>query len=777
MKRRLRNALALGLCGWVLWGLGYYVAPWFVHLPRALDRDPEVGLLVTDRDGRPLRRYLAGDLRSHEPVDYADFPESLIQATLAAEDSRFFSHGGIDFIAIGRALVTSVGERRFVSGASTVTQQTIKLYRDPKPRSWRTKIYEMLAARKLEMCADKATILTAYLNRLPYGNQYSGAAAAAQGYLGKPVGDLSLAESALLAGLPNKPSRLNPWRNRAGAETRQRWVIDRIEAEQWATSTELSAARSAELNFLQGPGGAFHAPHALDWISIHRREALEEAASENRPLTTTIDLSLQQFVEATVGARLAQLRFEQGESSPLQAAVVVLDNQTREVLALTGSRSFREARSGQVNGAWSARSAGSTLKPFTYLLALESGHTAASVLPDTPIEYITATGSYRPFNFDRRFQGPVSLRYALANSLNVPAVKILDDIGGPGILAETLEDGLGFTSLNRSPSEYGLGLTLGNVEVRLLELTNAYATLAALGMHRPYRLVQSQADSPEEPNASRIFSESNSWLIADILSDAQARAASFGLDNALTLPFRVAAKTGTSTDFRDNWTVGFTPDHTVGVWVGRFDNRPVRDVTGALGAGPIFREIMLELYREHEPRWYQRPESIQSVETVPLLGLAASAESRAFDVPTQAEWFAGASRPAPARSEHFTENGKPQLSLTYHHWWHSEHNHLRQRAEIAPVTLNDPKRGFRIVSPAAGTTAFLDPDLPWSGNRFPLAITGPGFESITWESDSLAIEVLGEQAFVILQAGEHLITATDPQSGISVTTEITVRAL
>ncbi|MCK5923080.1 MAG: transglycosylase domain-containing protein, partial [Methylococcales bacterium] len=345
----------------------------------------------------------------------------------------------------------------------------------------KTKVLETFAARKLEIFRSKEEILSAYLNRLPYGNQFKGCRAAARGYFGKPLADISVAEAAFLAGLPNKPTKFNPYRNYEGARERQFLVLRRMKEEGYISDAEFTIAIVEPLTLIPKGTADFRAPHFVDLIMKQQGDLIAEKHAAGEPLKTTLDLALQQFVESSVSTELSRVAQESGEESDFQAAVVVIDNATGEVRALTGSRSFFGSESGQINGAWTARSAGSTLKPFTYIVALEKGFTAASILADTPIEYVTSTGVYQPVNYDRFFHGPVTLRSALANSMNVPAVKILNEIGGPKVLHVLMKDELGFTSLDDNEVEYGLGLTLGNAEVRLLEMANAYACLARLG--------------------------------------------------------------------------------------------------------------------------------------------------------------------------------------------------------------------------------------------------------------------------------------------------------
>lgn len=759
-----------------------YLVPLFFPLPGGLEGRAPGGLLFLDREDRPIRRLLDGDLRADEPAIFAEFPKNLISATIAAEDSRFYSHNGLDYLGTMRAIRDALLHRKFVSGASTITQQAVKLYSPPRKRSFTTKFIEAFSARRLEMQSDKATILTAYLNSLPYGNQFTGSRAAARGYFGKPLGDLSIAEAALLAGLPNKPTRLNPWKNLEGAKRRQLWILGRMKEEEFISEAEFATALIEDIKFLEGPSQVFHAPHFIELVMEQEVEALATTEAHSSPVRTTLDLDLQQFVEGTVSAELARLSHQAGEDNDLQSAVVVLDNATGEVLALSGSRSYFSSAAGQVNGAWQARSAGSTLKPFTYVLALQRGSTAATILADTPIEYVTSTGAYQPVNFDRRFQGPVSVRHALANSLNVPAVKLLDEIGGPSVLHRCLRDDLHFSSLDPAATEYGLGLTLGNAEVRLLELTNGYATLARLGSYRPYRLIRGaeRVESQTKEGSARqgqVFDPECSWLIADILSDQRARAVAFGLNSSLNLPFRVAAKTGTSTDFRDSWTVGYTPDFTVGVWVGRFNNRPLNRVSGAMGAAPIFHQVMVRLHRDREPRWYKTPASAVEATVDRLSGKRLPEGKTLPETRLRREWFVKGRLPALARAEDYDAALRTRLPLTYASWWRSEANQLKGAAVLEALAESAPLPDFRIVSPLEGTVAFLDPDLPGQGARFPLKIAGSGREEIEWSSPSLAVEKDGAESWLVLEPGEHEVVALDRKSGRRVSARLTVQGL
>lgn len=769
MKSRILKFFGLSL---LFIGVVLYIVPLFFPLPENLETSAPEGLVFLDEEGAVIRRMLDGDLRAEAPATFDEFPKVLIEATLAAEDSRFYQHNGIDLLGTMRSVRDALTHGRFTSGASTISQQTIKIYSPPRRRTFRTKLIETMTARKLEIFFSKEEIMTAYLNRLPYGNQFTGARAATKGYFNKPISDLSAAEAALLAGLPNKPSRLNPFRNLKGAEQRQKWILMRMTEEKFLTKADHDAAYKESTQLQRGSINEFKAPHFVELILSQHPEI---ATRDDKKIRTTLNLQLQNFVEQTLISELSRLVEKSGTKDDLQGAVVVIENKTGAVKSLTGSRSFLGSDSGQINGSWKPRSAGSTLKPFTYLLGFENGFTAASVLADTPIEYITSTGSYQPVNFDRQFTGPVSIREALANSLNVPAVKLLNEVGGAEALHTRLTTGLGFSSLKKDANIYGLGLTLGNAEVRLLELTNGYATIARLGELRSYHLIaeNTQAD------ASDVFDRNACWLIADILSDNQARSKAFGLNSSLKLPFRAAAKTGTSTDFRDNWTIGFTPEFTVGVWVGRFDNQPLDKVSGAIGAAPIYHSVMEELYREREPIWYERP---QGIERKTVDRISGKWITKAIELPasrTKPEWFINGNLPLTATVEDYTDSYLTILPGTYASWWKSTSSPTKQFSALAEASESNPPTTptLRIVSPLEGTIALLDPDLPGNGNRFPLEVSSSNTAEIEWSSSTLTIQNENGKFWAILAPGEHEIVARDSKTNAEAKTRFEIRAL
>jgi penicillin-binding protein 1C len=450
-------------------GIGVWLAlPWFFPLPSGLLDPAPASPELLDRDGALLQRLALPDARRRLAFSLAEVPAELRDATLAAEDKRFFSHSGIDWLAVARAL------RDGGSGASTITQQLIKISSPPAPRTWTTKIREALTARHLEQVWDKQRILTEYLNRLDYGHQRIGSAEAARAFCGKPLGDLSLAEAALLAGIPQAPSRLSPLRHPEAASARRNRVLGRLERSFGYAPPRIAAAMAEPLPVVSPPPQP-PARHLASWLG---------AAPAGGAWRTTLAGGLQRDVELIVAEELAQL----ARANVQHAAVVVIDIASGEILALVGSGNFDDPRGGQLNGAFVPRSAGSTLKPFTYALAFERGQYPGSIVADVPLHFFTPEGLDGPMNFDRHHHGPVSIRHALGNSLNVAAMRVLNQLGGPAALHRLMLR-CGFSTLDPDPAGYGLGLTIGNAPVSLLDLTNAYAALARHGEFREPRLL------------------------------------------------------------------------------------------------------------------------------------------------------------------------------------------------------------------------------------------------------------------------------------------------
>ena len=745
-RRGIRLLATLALATVVVW----FVLPFTISLPAGLWEAPLRSPVLLDRHGSPIRHLTLPDSTRSAPVELAELPPDFIACTLAAEDKRFYQHGGIDPLATIRASYDFFARRRVVSGASTITQQLVKISSPPAKRSPFIKIYEALAARRLEMMWSKRQILTAYLNRLDYGNLRIGPAEAARFYFQKPLTDLSLAECALLAGLPQAPSRLNPVTHAQRAVVRRDTVLRRLSLLDRHASPRVPAALAEPLS-LRPLLDSQPAP----WLAH-----LSEILNSQPQIQTTLDLPLQRDLESIVREETAKHK----DANLRHVAVIAIHNTTGEILALVSSADWNDLRGGQINGALTPRSPGSTLKPFTYLLAMERNHRIpASILADIPTAFRTPQGLDLPENYDRAYRGPVTMRTALACSLNVPALRELNSLGGPQPLHELLVK-LGITTLGRDPSASGLGLTLGNAPVRLLELTNAYATLARQGLYFPPVLFPEKA-----PVARQVFDAPCAYLIADILADSSARAPSFQPGGPLDFPFKCAVKTGTSSDFHDNWCIGFTPEYAVGVWAGNFEQQPMKGLSGIAGAGPVFHRTMLRLYQKSKPTWFARPNEIIPVTIDPRNG-----KLLAPDNPSARHDLAPADQIPPAVTlADYNSSGKSVLDPIYAEWFASRYNLRHQDFVLSSARPAQEK--LRIISPADQATFLLDPEIPSGSDKLRPVTNLPG--TARWTSDTLRIEPASPEPIIHLTIGTHVLTATDPATGATHTLTLRVKSL
>ncbi|MEW6200804.1 MAG: penicillin-binding protein 1C, partial [bacterium] len=588
---------------------------------KLLSTSRATSIKLTDRLGELLREKPYAGEKQTDWLPLNDISVHAIHAAIATEDSRFYDHHGIDFRAIVRAALTNMRAHRVVSGGSTITQQLVRNLR-PARRSILNKLVESLLALRLERRMTKEQILFHYLNRIPYGNGAYGIGAAARLYFNKRASNLTVAESAFLAGLPKSPSGYNPFRHPERARKRFLLVLKAMRDEGYIPEDVYEMARSTKLA-LQKTTTPFLAPHFTEYV-------LESAGGGSLvgagAIRTTIDLELQSRIEGIVRRQVSELAHKELTN----AAVVVIENRTGEILAMVGSADFFNlGNEGMNNGALARRQPGSAIKPFTYAISLEKGFTPATILPDLETHFSTPDGDFMPRNYDLQFHGPVRLRMALANSLNVASVNLAYRIGTDIILHYLRR--LGITSLDKNASYYGLGITLGNGEISLLELTHAYSVFPNLGELLPLKSVlaftppgKKEIPFRSQRKKGRIFSPQTAYIIADILSDRDARSPTFGISTPLNLPFRTGVKTGTSSSFRDNWTVGFTREVTVGVWCGNFSGKPMEDISGITGAGPIFRDVMRLVMEKYSKKWLRRPPRLIAVKICPVSGLRTS---------------------------------------------------------------------------------------------------------------------------------------------------------
>lgn len=541
--------------------------------------------VLLDRHGRPLRVKLGPDGMDNRPVDVETVSGWAAKALIAAEDRRFMSHGGVDSAAILRAACQNIFYGRRISGASTLSTQVIRLA-EPRPRTIGTKIIEAVKSLQMEKVLGKEDILEQHMNRAPFGSNLTGIESASRMYFAKSSSDLSLAEAAMLMGLPQSPSRLRPDRHPSAARKRMKYVLGRMEACGYITAEQRLEAERQPLPVMMNRR-PFAAPHFADMVL--------QKTDRTGNIRTTLDLDIQTQVEKILRTHCRALA-SQGVHG---AAVVVMDVKTGAVRALIGSPDYFDSRhAGAVNGALAPRSPGSALKPFIYAMALEQGMitTGARIL-DAPMHFRDGT----PVNFDGTYLGEVSVSDALVQSLNIPALKITDEVG-QGRVVDTLRK-LGLATLTRPAEDYGLGIALGSGEVRLLDLVNAYACIARGGLFMPCSILG------DENPACRVFSPETAYMVSEMLGGAERSMDIFGHVGDARLP-RIAWKTGTSSGFRDAWTVAWNPEYVVGVWLGNPDGSGSPALVGASAAAPVAGDIFRALYPSGGTVWFEKPEGV-----------------------------------------------------------------------------------------------------------------------------------------------------------------------
>ena len=570
---------------------------------------------IMDRNGAVLWEIFGEGKRTRVPL--AQIPPHLIQATIAVEDDTFYENIGLDAPSLLAAVVANVRnpDARPVGG-STITQQIVRHvafdYEERASVSYERKLKEIVLAWMMNRDFSKDEILEMYLNEIYYGNLAYGIEAAARTYFAKPAAELTLGEATLLAALPQSPVDLDPFTNLEGAKERQWLVLNLMVSEGFIDQTQAEAAYLEPLTFA-AQEVSLEAPH----FAVYVRQQLEEqygaemVANGGLRVTTTLDMEFQRLAEQLARQHVSQI---DPAKNLTNAALVAMKPGSGEILAMLGSVDYRnEAIDGHVNVTLSPQQPGSAIKPLTYAAALlptdpagpEGGAprwTAADILWDVPVEYEQfSSEAYVPANYDGAFHGPVRLRDALANSYNIPAVLLLQDITVPRLIE--FGRALGITTWTGDSSNYGLSLTLGGGEVTPLELTTAYAALANGGNRiAPVSILRVERTNGEvlyeyaPPPAERVVDERVAYLISNILDDDAARRPAMGSPNPMELAFPAAAKTGTTNDFRDNWTMGYTPGLAVGVWTGNTDNSPMVDISGLTGAAPLWGSYMEQVY-------------------------------------------------------------------------------------------------------------------------------------------------------------------------------------
>jgi penicillin-binding protein 1C len=671
----------------------------WLPLPAEL-QTPLVGTpVLLDLRGREIAELASQQARVQIPVPLNEMGDWLPRVSVALEDRRFYHHNGIDWQASCAACLRNLQAGRIVGGGSTITQQLVKMACHRQQRSWLAKVYESIVAWKLEGLWTKERILAEYLNRCSFGNRRLGPEAASRAYFGKPAHDLTLGESIYLAGLSQAPTRFNPWRHPDRAERKYARSLDLLAQTGLLTTAQRGLLRATPIP------GHFEPPH----LAPHYVDAIEQRhPAMTGQVRTTLDLDLQEIAEVKLRALITSLN----RYDVTDAAVVILDNAAGAVRAMVGSSNYAH---NQVNGSTRSRSCGSTLKPFVYLTAIDRRLlTAATLLADTPDAIRDTYSDYDPQNFNHHYLGPVRVREALACSLNVPAIITLSRVGARSAFYELQKWGFDFP---HSIDDYGAGFILGNAEIRLTDLAAAYAGLARGGWATRPKLLASEF-FPMTRTASAAATD----IINDILCDNDARKKSFGLSSPLAFDERVAAKTGTSSGFRDAWTVGFDQEHTVAVWVGNPDGRPMRDTLAVQCAAPLWAAVMHELLRNDHP--IPPPgETLVKREICAATGLLPSR----FSPAKITELFLPKTEPTQDSLTQFSDEGKLLLPVEYASWCSSRDNALGATVRPEP----------RILNPRSGASYQIDPVLPPKQQMIELLATIGS--DVHWYVDGAAI--------------------------------------
>jgi len=643
--------ILVGLAVYIFWDL-----PSLNSLPANLQTP---SIRITDRTGRLLYDILPQAGGRHAVLAFENIPTCMKEATIAVEDKNFYSNPGIDLGGIVRALWIDLRGGEAIAGGSTITQQVARnlllSQNERYERSLRRKLRETVLAWELTQKFSKNDILALYLNQVNYGGMAYGVEAAAQTYFGKSAGDLILPECALLAGLPQAPGLYDPFTNPDLAQQRQRIVLGLMETQGVITDAQRLEAEAAPLSYNPAPY-PIEAPHFV-WLIKDQLAALFESGrlnpNQSLVVRTTLDLNDQHTAEQIMARHIEMFKPKAGEinHNVNNAALVILDPHNGEILALVGSADYFDASiDGALDMATSPRQTGSVFKPFIYAQALDPNQpnpwTAATSILDVTTTFLTHDGQpYTPQDYDGREHGPVSVREALASSLNIPAVQTLKKVG----VANTIQlaDHLGVTSLG-DPENYDLSLVLGGGPISLLQLATAYGSLANSGYYTGNYSILDIRDADgnllytqEKTPPVQVFDPRVTWLLSDILSDDRARAIGFGLNSTLKIDRTAAVKTGTTTNFHDNWTIGYTPHLLTGVWVGNSNYEAMQDVTGVTGAAPIWNETMRALLAGKADEPFVRPDGMQQVEVCDLSGLLPSPACPH----TRLEWFINGTQP------------------------------------------------------------------------------------------------------------------------------------
>lgn len=626
-------ALKVALIGIVsLFVLGLLVFVFFsrnLPEPGSIKRNTGFSTVITDRDGKTL--YELYEDKNRIPILIKDVPPTLKQATIAIEDKSFYSHQGFSTWGIVRSVFRIFTTGNLVSG-STLTQQLVKNVLLTQEQTLTRKVKEVVLAVEIERRFTKDEILEMYLNESPYGGTFWGVQSASKGYFDKDVKDLNLLESAILAGLPQRPSYYNPISGKENSyKGRTENVLRRMREDKYITKDQEKKALAdlQKISFKDAPGVAIEAPHFIFFVrQIIADKFGEKILDQGIKVKTTLSLEAQKEAEKILNEEIKKVK----SLDVTNGSTVVMDSKTGEILSMVGSYDYNDEEFGRYNTATALRQPGSAVKPITYAVALEQGYTPSSLVMDVSTEFPDqGEKTYTPVNYDGKFRGPVQYRFALANSLNIPAVKVLANVGIRNFLQKAFD--MGLTSFEPTPANmkrFGLAITLGGGETTLLDLTSAFSVFARGGTRiEPISILEIRDLKDKviykapDPKPKKVLSEEVSFLISHILSDNTARSEAFGSNSFLRVPGKtVAVKTGTTNDKRDNWTVGYSKEVTVGVWVGNNDNSPMNPkvASGVTGASPIWNRIMKNMLKTYKDGILEKPKDVEALQIDAFLG-------------------------------------------------------------------------------------------------------------------------------------------------------------
>ncbi len=638
---------------------------------RLTTRPAAASTRVLDRHGKLIYEIFADERRT--PIEFSTLPKHVWQATLAAEDKDFYSHGGFSIRGIARAFV-NIFFKRNLQGGSTITQQLVKQALLTQDRTLRRKIREFVLSEAVEVLYRKDKILELYLNQVPYGGTAYGLETAAQTYFGKSAKDLDIAEAAMLAGLPQAPSYYSPTGSHPEvAKARQQYVLGQMLENKFITKEEFDAATTEELHYNRPP--SLQAPHFSLWIKdqLIEKYGADTVELQGLTVTTTLDLDLQNFAQDAVATEVGKLK----NARVGNGAALVLAPKTGEILAMVGSKDyFNVADDGNVNVTLAQRQPGSSIKPINYAIAVDHKLlTASSLLADKPTCFQQLNQPlYCPVNYDGQFHGPTQMRFALGNSFNIPAVKTLVINGLSDFVASS--SAFGLTTFT-DPTKYGPSITLGGGEVTMLDLASAYSVLANSGQRTPinpiiqisnrkgealeqaqirevsaseaaglksyqYIQIHDKYYLPDSRPNTRVIAPGTAYIISHLLLDNGARSAAFGSNSLLVVRNHpeVSVKTGTTNDKRDNWTVGYTPNILTAVWVGNNDNSTMGSVaSGVTGASPIWHNVMAFALDKVAQAWPLQPPDVEGALVCSVSGMRAPSETGDGDCSPRYEYF------------------------------------------------------------------------------------------------------------------------------------------